>query len=256
MRAKPAMFESIIRRFPALCLATVGLSVSSLSPQTIPGGAATRPQGRTQEPAALKLHERHLARAKDGKIDLLFLGDSITQAWGENPDWSRYYASRNAANFGIGGDRTQHLLWRLDHGALEGYSPRVVVILIGTNNIGNTELDDLSEGVKAVVARVRAKLPKSRILLLGVFPRGAREEGAVVPQPDPRVAEINRRISEIADDRAVHYLDLSPAFLDGQNEIDRKLMPDLLHLSETGYAAWAEKMEPALWKLWEAPPLE
>jgi beta-glucosidase len=215
------------------------------------GSATTTPTPRLQEPAWVTLHERFIERAKSGGIDLLFLGDSITQGWGESDTWKRHYAPRNAANFAIGGDRTQHLLWRLDHGELEGLAPKIAVVLIGTNNIGNATVDEIADGVKAVVERLRSKLPKTRILLLGIFPRGLRIGGEVAAMPDPRVGEVNRRIQKLAADKTIRFLDLEPVFLDGEGNIRKELMPDYLHLSDEGYRAWANGMEPALWSLSE-----
>ena len=99
----------------------------------------------------MQLHEQFLAEAKQGNIDLLFLGDSITQGWGDNAVWKRYYGPRHAANFGIGGDRTQHVLWRIQHGEIDGIHPGVVVLMIGTNNTRVNTPDEIAAGVKAIV---------------------------------------------------------------------------------------------------------
>lgn len=237
------------------CLPIAGVAlllVSGFSQQ--PGGEAATPRPRDAEGPWLLLHSRHLARAKQGPIDLLFLGDSITQSWNDNDTWKRYYAPRNAANFGIGGDRTQHLLWRLDHGALEGYQPKVVVLLIGTNNIGNCTLDDIAEGVKAILTRLRTHFPSTRILLLGVLPRyGDRPPSpdALTAQPDPRVPALNSRLKSLADGKSVSFLDIGPHFLNPDGSIPKALMPDFLHFSELGYRTWADAMEPLLWELFE-----
>src|SRR5262249_29418296 len=140
---------------------------------TYQGGTATQPKPREEESAWVQLHQQFLERARAGKIDLLFLGDSITQGWGQNEAWKKHYGPRNAANFGIGGDRTQHVLWRLDSGEIDGIAPKVVVLMIGTNNVGSNKPEEIAEGVRAIVDKLRAKLPKSKILLLGIFPRGA-----------------------------------------------------------------------------------
>ena len=122
----------------------------------------------------MQLHEKFLAEAKQGKIDLLFLGDSITQGWHDNAVWKRFYGPRHAANFGIGGDRTEHVLWRLQHGEVDGIHPRVVVLMIGTNNSGDNTSGEIVAGIKAIVDELRKRLPDSKILLLGVFPRGQK----------------------------------------------------------------------------------
>jgi lysophospholipase L1-like esterase len=216
------------------------------------GGTATEPLAR--DDGGKPMHEAFLKRAARGGIDLLFLGDSITQGWFDNPVWQRFYGPRRAANFGIGGDRTQHVLWRLDHGEVDGIKPRVVVLMIGTNNIRQNTPDEIYEGVKAIVERLRAKLPESKVLLLGVLPRGVsrlptkdRESDDV----DFRVGLINERISRLGDGKAVTYLDIGPLFLDSDGKIVKELMPDFLHLSTKGYRVWADAMEPTLWTLLE-----
>jgi len=126
-------------------------------------------------------HEGFVQEARKGGIDILFLGDSITDGWrnkGLNV-WNKYYAPRHAANFGIGGDRTQHVLWRMEKGELDGIKPKVVVLMIGTNNTGKEKdtgkicntVPEIIEGVRVVVRELRVKLPDSKILLLAIFPR-------------------------------------------------------------------------------------
>jgi lysophospholipase L1-like esterase len=202
------------------------------------------------DPAWHKLHAGFLEIARAGNVDLLFLGDSITNNWRnrESDLWSRYYGRRRAANFGINGDRIQHLLWRLHNGELEGIQPRVVVLLIGTNNVGreaygvwrNTNAEVIA-GVKAVVACLRTKLPNTKILLLALFPRGTFDS----PER-ARVALINTVIAKLNDDRTVRFLDIGPRFLDADGLLPEAVMPDLLHLTEKGYEIWADAMEPTL----------
>ena len=116
------------------------------------------------------------ARVKQGNVDLIFIGDSITHGWEEagKDVWQKFYGKRNAVNLGIGGDQTQHVLWRLDHGNIDGISPKLAVIMIGTNNAGSGQQpEQIAEGIKAIVEQLRAKLPETKILLLAIFPRGA-----------------------------------------------------------------------------------
>jgi len=199
----------------------------------------------------LARHEAFVRQAQQGGINVLFLGDSITDFWrtrGSNV-WNRYYAPLHAANFGISGDRTQHLLWRIDHGELDGIHPKVVVLMIGTNNTGKERdgqtirntVPEVIQGIQAVVADIRSKLPESKILLLGIFPRGHLED----PQR-AQVAVINTVIAKLDDGRRVHYLDLTPRFLEPDGSLSRAVMPDLLHPSERGYEIWAEAMQPTL----------
>ncbi len=196
-------------------------------------------------------HEGFVQEAKRGGIDILFLGDSITDFWrnrGSNV-WNECYAPRHAADFGISGDRTQHVLWRMEHGELDGIHPRVVVLMIGTNNTGkernsNTIRNSVPEtiaGVQAVVKELRAKLPDTRILLLGIFPRGTLDD----PQR-AQVALINTVIAKLDDGRMVRYLDIAPKFLAADGTLPRTIMPDLLHPNERGYQIWADAMNPTL----------
>ena len=196
-------------------------------------------------------HEGFVAQAKQGGIDILFMGDSITDFWrnrGSNV-WNQYYAPRHAANFGISGDRTQHVLWRLDNGELDGIKPKVVVLMIGTNNTGKENdhktprntVPEVAEGVQAVVNDIRAKLPDSKILLLAIFPRGTPDN----PQR-AQVALVNTVIARLDDGKMVKYLDIDPKFLEADGTLSKNIMPDLLHPNERGYQIWAAAMEPTL----------
>ena len=209
-----------------------------------------------RDPKWVKRHEDFVAQAKQGGIDLLFMGDSITDFWrnrGSNV-WNQYYAPQHAANFGISGDRTQHVLWRMDNGELEGIHPKVVVLMIGTNNTGkerngktirNTVPETIA-GVQAVVADIRAKLPDSRILLLAIFPRGTLDD----PQR-AQVALINTVIAKLDDGKMVKFLDIGPKFLDASGNVPKSIMPDLLHPNAQGYQIWADAMNPTLFKMLE-----
>ena len=189
-------------------------------------------------------HERFNATSREGAARLVFLGDSITEGWetAGKDVWDRYYAHRRAANFGIGGDRTEHVLWRLDHGNLDGLSPRLIVVMIGTNNAGHRQdqAGDTAAGVRAIVERLRAKCPRSRILLLAIFPRGQ-----TLDDPCRRLNdETNMMLRGFADaTEAVEFLDIGGRFVDQDLVPRADLMPDRLHLSRGGYELWAEAIE-------------
>jgi lysophospholipase L1-like esterase len=192
-------------------------------------------------------HAQYLARAKEGKCDLLFLGDSITEGWGNNDTWKKRYAPRNAVNFGIGGDTTQNVLWRITNDELEGLAPKAIVLMIGTNNFGlhNDKPEDVARGVEALVKTLRAKRPYSKILLLGMFPRDAK------PGTDfrKRISTANELIAKLADDKHVTYLDIGGKFLAEDGTLPKEIMPDALHLSAKGYEIWGETMEESLKKV-------
>jgi beta-glucosidase len=184
---------------------------------------------------------------KQGNADLIFIGDSITQGWegaGKNI-WAEYYAKRNAVNLGIGGDRTQHVLWRLDHGNIDGINPKLAVLMIGTNNSGSNTSEQIAAGIKAIVEKLRTKLPNTRVLILAIFPRGADKDDA-----KRKVNEgANEIVKTMADNKAVYYLDIGPKFLAGDGTLSKEVMPDLLHLNEASYRTWAEAVEPKLKEL-------
>ncbi len=192
----------------------------------------------------MKRHEAMNERVKQGNVDLVFIGDSITQGWeGRGKKvWAKYYGKRNAVNLGIGGDRTQHVIWRLDNGNLAGIEPKVAVIMIGTNNSGANTPDQIAEGVTAIVRQLQKKTPQTKILLLATFPRGA--------SPDDKRRQVNQKsnelVSKLAAAETVTYLDIGKEFLAGDGSLSRDIMPDLLHLSEQGYEIWAESIEPTL----------
>lgn len=192
-------------------------------------------------------HEQYLARAKEGKCDLLFLGDSITEGWGNNETWKKRYAPRNAVNFGIGGDTTQNVLWRITNGELEGLAPKAIVLMVGTNNFGlhNDKPEDVARGVEALIKTLRTKRPYAKILLLGMFPRDAK------PGTDfrKRIATANELIAKLADDEHVTYLDIGGKFLAEDGTLPKEIMPDALHLSAKGYEIWGAAMEESLKKV-------
>lgn len=199
----------------------------------------------------VKMHESFLERAKAGPVDLLFLGDSITQGWSGNGKqvWERHYAPRKAANFGIGGDRTQHVLWRITHGELEGIKPKVAVLMIGTNNLGSDTPEGIADGVTVIVKTLREKLPETKLLLLAVFPRD--------PEPSTdrrrRIKTINDRISKLDDGKMVVYKDIGQEFTEADGSLSKEIMYDFLHLTPKGYRIWADALEPTLWKLMDEP---
>lgn len=195
----------------------------------------------------MKRHESFNERVKKGNVDLIFIGDSITQGWEGNGKkvWEEFYGKRNAVNLGIGGDRTQHVLWRLDHGNIDGISPKLAVLMIGTNNSGTNTSAQIAEGVKMIVEKLQAKLPKTKILILAIFPRGADGNNK-----NRQVNEgANAIIAKLADDKSVYYLDIGPHFLAADGTLSKEVMRDLLHLNEASYRTWAESIEPKVKEL-------
>ena len=226
------------------CLLWIAVIVSPLS---VTGRAAEPHDAIKPVPRQggwMKRHESFNKRVSQGDVDLVFIGDSITQGWegrGKNV-WEKFYGKRNAVNLGIGGDRTQHVIWRLDNGNLDGISPKAAVIMIGTNNAGSNSSEQIAEGVSAIVKQIRKKSPQTQILLLAVFPRG-NDKADKLRQVN---AGANAVFAKLDDGSHVHYLDIGQKFLKQDGTLAREIMPDLLHLSEKGYTIWAESIEQEL----------
>lgn len=192
-------------------------------------------------------HERFVKIAQEGTAQLVFLGDSITAGWnGKKEIWDKAFGAYKPANFGIGGDRTQHVLWRITHGELDGIKPKAVVLMIGTNNSGSDPAEGIAKGVTAIVETIRAKQPQAKILLLAVFPRGEK------PSPNPgreKLAKVNEIIAKLHDGQNIHFLDIGAKFLQPDGSISKEIMPDFLHLSAAGYQIWADAISPKLAEL-------
>ncbi|MEM8736832.1 MAG: GDSL-type esterase/lipase family protein, partial [Planctomycetota bacterium] len=157
------------------------------------------------------------------------------------------YGGRNAFNLGFSGDRTEHVLWRLEDGAVEGMSPKVTVIMIGTNNTGHRKekAEYTATGIEAILKQVHERMPDTKVLLLAVFPRGVK--------PDDELRQINNgvneRIEKLADGRKVHFVDIGDKFLDEDGVLPKDIMPDALHPNAKGYRIWAEAIEEKLSEL-------
>lgn len=172
----------------------------------------------------------------EGKIDVAFVGDSITVRWRDSENWKKHWGSYRAVNMGIGGDQTQHVLWRLQNGDLDGYKAKLFVVMIGTNNMWSKEPDPAhaAAGVKAVIDLIQSKQPQAKILLMSILPTGAKPN----PGRDKRMA-VNELISKFAGG-SVEYLDISAKYLEADGSISKEVMHDFLHLAPKGYDIWAE----------------
>ncbi len=195
----------------------------------------------------------HLTRTKAGNIDLIFDGDSITALWmGPGREvWNKNYAKLNAYDFGIGGDRTENVLWRLDHGQVAGLHPKMIVLLIGTNNVWPNTPEQIAEGVTAIVHEYQQLCPEAVILLQGIFPRG---EKPTDPLRD-KIKTINTLIAKLDDGKKVIYVDFGEKFLAPDGTITRDMMGDFLHPVSRGYEIWADAIRPEIEKVFGAPSL-
>ena len=205
-------------------------------------------QAYPRDPKWVARHYGFVERARQGKCDVLFLGDSITDGWNNQKElWARYYAPLKAVNFGISGDRTENIIWRITNGELGGIQPKVVMLLIGTNNTSKGDsAEDIARGVTVIVRTLQARLPKAKILLLGVYPRGANPADAKTAQFRANISAVNAIISKLDDGAGVRYLYFGDKFLASDGALPKSLMPDALHLSKDGYQIWADSVNPVI----------
>lgn len=251
MKAKQLLFAAAI---------AVILSLHSYAQTNAPAAAPAARQNAAIIPvprtgSITNRQAQVLQRAKNGPggYDIEFIGDSITQGWegaGKNV-WHEFYGHRKVINMGVSGDRTENVLWRFEQGQLDGIKAKVAVVMIGTNN-SNKNKDgsktysdsDILEGVTAIVADIRRRQPDTKIVLLGIFPRGkafSAQRG--------RLLEINQALAKLDDGQHIIYLDFGSQLIEKDGSISKDIMPDALHPNETGYKIWANAMEPKLKEL-------
>jgi len=176
------------------------------------------------------------------------MGDSITDFW-RNPEGAyagkpvldKYWGDLKLANFGIAGDTTQGVLYRLQHGEGQGFSPKAIMLMIGTNNTGQNSAAEIAEGIGAIVLEMQKDFPKAKILLLAIFPRSTPSDPVRA-----KLAEINSIISKLNDGDRVQYLDIGAKFLDAGGNISKEIMSDALHPTTKGYEIWAEAVKEPL----------
>jgi lysophospholipase L1-like esterase len=202
----------------------------------------TKPTSRGDNPVWMERHAALVERGKKG-AEVVFLGDSLIQGW-EGPDgrdtWKKQFEGHKSANFGAGGDRTQHVLWRITEGKeLQDCKPKVVVIEVGGSNLATNSADEIVEGVTAVVTELTKQKPGAKALVLGLLPRGAKSDDKF----RDKIKEVNKGLAKLDDGKKVRYLDAGAKFLDKEGDITEALMPDGIHPSAKGYAAWAEAIK-------------
>jgi lysophospholipase L1-like esterase len=248
--------------FPALCLLVAGTSrhTPAAEPFSSPGTVQALPVEPADQPAprsdanSLKGHELLLAKRTQGRIDVYFEGDSITRRWGTSDaqfaellaNWKRNFKGWNAADFGWGGDKTQNILWRLRQGELDGVNPKVIVLMAGTNNIGDVSPQADTEaraaetvrGVTAVAKELRKRAPQATLILMGITPRS--DNRAVMPIVD----SANLGIARLADGKTVRYLNVNRQLLDEHGEVLPGMLVDGLHLTAAAYQVWADALQP------------
>jgi lysophospholipase L1-like esterase len=245
-------------------LGTVAVSTVAVA-KDLPSAASAQPalaSSRADQPAPqgtpifLPAHAMLLAKAQKGVIDVYFLGDSITRRWQgtdypvHKKNWDANFFGWNAANFGWGADTTRNVLWRLQHGELDGVNPKVIVLLIGTNNVGqflptgpdDAMVENISNGIKAILEVVMKKAPGAKVVLMAITPRNDNGSTTLMPA----IEKINSRISQFADGKSVVYLNINHRLADGHGRLFAGLTEDGLHLSTAGYQIWADALKPIL----------
>jgi (4-O-methyl)-D-glucuronate---lignin esterase len=246
---------------------TAGTLIALLCALDLSGSAAVaqtpadQPVART-DANSLLAHSQLLEKAKKGRIDIYFEGDSITRRWGatDYPDllanWKQNFFGWNAADFGWGADRIENILWRLAHGELDGVNPKIIVLLAGTNNVGNTvppvgddgKVADITRGLKAVLDTLRAKAPGATIIATAIFPRN--DNMAVMPAID----KINRNLAQLAYGGKIRYLNINARLADADGRLfDGMMNSDKLHPAIPGYQVWADALKPLFAELLGLP---
>jgi lysophospholipase L1-like esterase len=202
-------------------------------------------------PHALEEHERLLRITQGGAAGVVFLGDSLTSRWATagKAIWDRLFAPLDAVNFGVGEDRVENVLWRVQNGELDGLRPRAVVLLIGTNNLGHNTPGQLTEGMALLLREIRQRQPRAAVLLLGLLPRAS---AASSPMRD-RIREVNRRLADLAVGERIHFRDVGAVLLEKDRTLSAETAPDELHLSAEGYRRLGEAIRPALAALLAEP---
>ncbi len=232
------------RRVVAASAAIVVCAFSLAGAQDAKDNPAAKPLNRDNA-----RHKQFVKIVAKGEGDVIFLGDSITQGWegsGAKKVWADNFASFKPVNLGIGGDQTGHVLWRITDGKeLETLKPKLAVIMIGTNNMGGHSSEQIAGGIKAIVEELRKQKPEMKILLLGIFPRSANAKDAV----RDKIKKTNVTIAKLDDGKNVFYKDIGDKFLDKDGTLDKKIMPDFLHLSPEGYEIWAAAIKDDIQKL-------
>lgn len=243
------------RRLAPLLVIPLAVVWVTVHPGQPPIEHADQPMART-DANSLKAHEQLMAKRTQGKIDVYFMGDSITRRWGTSDrqyadllrNWNENFKGWNAADFGWGADKTQNMLWRLKQGELDGVNPKVIVLMAGTNNIGKLSPTDDTDvraaetvrGIAAILKELRARAPRATIVLMGITPRNDNIEVT------PIIAAANRGIARLANGRRIRYLNINARLTDGHGMLLPGMTSDGLHLTAKAYQLWADALRPIL----------
>jgi lysophospholipase L1-like esterase len=209
-----------------------------------PGGAARGPAAAPtpatvpSPPRSEARHNGFLEIARQGNIQVLWVGDSITDWWARSGQeiWDECFAPLGSANFGIAGDTTQGVLWRMQNGELEGFAAKLIILMLGTNNLNRNPVAEIAEGNRLIVQEFRNRQPQAKVLVLGVFPRGAAADNPFRAS----IRELNEHLAKLADGEHVFFMDIGDRFLAPDGTLPTDVMPDGLHPNANGYQIWAD----------------
>jgi lysophospholipase L1-like esterase len=241
------------------CFVVAGLPLLASAAQEAPPPSMNWTAVARSDRNSMLAHEQLLEKARSGRIDLYFEGDSIVRRWGatDYPEllahWKESFFGWNAADFGWGADRIQNILWRLENGELDGVDPKVIVLLAGTNNLPDgVGAGEIARGLSAIVRLMQTKAPQATIVVTGIFPRNDNQSYG------PVIREVNASLSKMADGRRVRYLDINGRLADGSGQLHEGMMNarDRLHPTLQGYRVWAEALQPLLRELLGPPSKE
>ncbi len=256
-----------MRRKSICCIVAVILFLPLLSAAQAPAaGAAQGGPGRggrggpanVPRPRDDARHQNFVQIAKGGNIDLLFVGDSITDwfYWGlrGNPGtgrkvWDASFGSMNAANFGIAGDTTDGVLWRMQNGELEGFKAKLIVLMLGTNNINRNPNAEIVDGDRLIIEEFKKRQPQAKVMVLGVFPRSSNRQPEQTPALRAAIKEVNAGLAKLADNKQAFFMDIGDKFLAADGSVPADIMADGLHPTEKGYQIWADAILPRVKEL-------
>jgi cephalosporin-C deacetylase-like acetyl esterase/lysophospholipase L1-like esterase len=253
----PAFFEWVAQYIPAPPLPKAAVAVSS----EVRSDSATSVKSIPRQDENSKIaHEQLLAKAKQGRIDVYFLGDSITRRWGTSDkayaplleNWKKNFFGWNAGNFGWGADTTHNILWRIENGELDGVNPKAIVLLAGTNNVGGptqdeAKVDEVVASIKAILATCQEKAPNAKIILTAIFPRN--DNMATIPT----INSINAQLEKLADGDKIRFLNVNGKLADPDGNLFDGMAHDKLHLNVQGYQVWADGLKPMLTEILGPP---
>jgi N-acetylglucosamine-6-sulfatase len=239
-----AILAIVVLLLPSMLAAQQGAPVTAGQPPAVGGGPGGRGNAGPPAPANIPFprddnrHRQFSEIARGATIELLFVGDSITDGWRNSgqPVWDEHFAPLKPANFGIGGDTTQGVLWRMQNGELDNFKAKLIVLMLGTNNINRNPNDEIVDGDRLIIEEFKKRQPQAKVLLLGIFPR-AREAS------DPyreKIKDINSKLAQLADNKQVFFMDIGEKFLTPEGVLTPEIMPDGLHPNLRGYRIWAD----------------